>query len=96
MFGIDPIELPEGWRVTHLIELAENDWQANLTDDEHVVVKTGFTPRSAIQMACDHARIGHYTGRLSIGVLSTFTGSVQSTLTKLGLLGKRKVMIRRR
>lgn len=56
--------IPEGWTVTHLIKL-EDEWQANISDDEHVSVGTGTTPEEALLVAGSKAEQGVYVGRLA-------------------------------
>src|SRR5262245_56355669 len=57
--------IPEGWIVTHLINLAESDWQANIENGEHVSVGTGTTPEEALLIAGSKAEQGVYVGRLA-------------------------------
>lgn len=43
--------LPPDWRVTHLIVLDDDSWQANITDGSHVVVATDTSIEAAVASA---------------------------------------------
>lgn len=56
--------MPEGWKLTHLINL-EGEWQANICDDEFVVVATGKEIEEAVYNAAQKTyNESSYTGRL--------------------------------
>jgi hypothetical protein len=52
---MDLPDLPEGWQLTHLINLGDC-WQANISSEVAVIVASGTTPRYALLKAI--GRIG--------------------------------------
>lgn len=41
------------WKLTHLIWLGDCSWQANISNDEYVIVATGESPTHALAEALD-------------------------------------------
>lgn len=80
--------MPEGWILTHIINL-DPGWQVNTKDDEHVVVATGETIEEAIIGASIKIAYGDYNGTLfhvaSIRSPEFNFDSPRALLAKLGL-----------
>jgi hypothetical protein len=55
--------LPEGWRVTNVSELDEDEWQVICTDDDHVVTATGDGIEEALAVADVKIEHNDFAGR---------------------------------
>lgn len=87
-------QIPErfGWILTHLIRLGENEWQANLSNEEAVVVGVGFDLTSAVWDALDKSE--DETNHKPKFRLNFYSQEIKPSLAALGLIRERQLVRR--
>lgn len=90
---IDVIPEQFGWTLTHLIRLSGGDWQANISNDDAVVVGVGLGVTGAVWGALNKAgdEVNH---KQKWRPLMPTPASNKPTLADLGLVRERQLLRR--
>lgn len=80
-------QIPEGFHLSNLIFL-DPEWQANIADDEGVIVATGESIEDALINASLKALSGTYVGKYK---LNRTEGLLTNLAERLGLISKGRI-----